>query len=51
MGNNQRRLLLFVTYFLLVFFGFPILLFAVLGLAETLFHLRARRFRGSPPTP
>jgi hypothetical protein len=51
MGNNQRRLLLFGTYFLLVFFGFPILLFAVLGLAETLFHLRARRFRGSPPTP
>ena len=30
--------------------GFPILLFAALGLAETLLHLRARRFRGSPPT-
>jgi hypothetical protein len=49
-GNNSRRLLLFGTYFLLVFFGFPILLFAALGLAETLLHLRARRFHGSPPT-
>ena len=48
-GNNSRRLLLFGSYFLLVFFGFPILLFAALGLAETFFHLRARRFRGSPP--
>jgi hypothetical protein len=49
-GNNSRRFLLFGTYFLLVFFGFPIVLFAALGLAETLLHLRARRFRGSPPT-
>lgn len=50
-GNSSRRLLLFATYFLLLFFGFPILLFAAIGLAETLFHLRARRFRGNPPSP
>jgi hypothetical protein len=39
------------TYLLLVFFGFPIVLFAVLGLVETLFRLRAKRFGGAaPPT-
>jgi hypothetical protein len=50
-GSNSRRLLLVATYFLLFFFGFPIFLFAALGLAETLLHLRARRFKGSPPSP
>jgi hypothetical protein len=49
-GNSSRRLLLGATYFLLVFFGLPIFLFAALGLAETLLHLRARRFRGNPPS-
>ncbi len=50
-GNTSRRLVLVVTYFLLAFFGFPIFLFAALGLAETILHLRARRFAGTPPSP
>jgi hypothetical protein len=49
-GSNSRRLFLVGTYLLLFFFGFPILLVAALGLAETLFQLRARHFHGSPPT-
>jgi hypothetical protein len=50
-GNKSRTLLLATTYLLLVFFGFPIVLFAVLGLVETLFRLRAKRFGGAaPPT-
>ena len=48
-GNNARTVLLTITYFLVVLFGFPILVFAALGLGETLLHLRARRFGGAPP--
>jgi hypothetical protein len=28
----------------------PLLVFPLVGLAETFFHLRARRFRGAPPS-
>jgi hypothetical protein len=48
-GSKSRTLLLTVAYLFLVFFGFPIVLFAILGLVETLFHLRANRFGGAPP--
>jgi hypothetical protein len=48
-GNNARTVLLTITYFLLILLGFPILVFAALGLGETLLHLRARRFGGAPP--
>lgn len=49
-SNASRRFLLIATYFVLLFFGFPIFIFAILGVAETLFSLRARRFRGVPPS-
>ena len=49
LGGNLRTLILVAIYVLLVLFGFPILLLLLLGLAETVFHLRARRFRGAPP--
>lgn len=48
-GHRSRRAILVATYFLLVFFGFPFLVFIVVGLGETFFHLRARRFHGAPP--
>jgi hypothetical protein len=48
-GSNARTVLLTITYFLLILLGFPILVFAALGLGETLLHLRARRFGGAPP--
>jgi hypothetical protein len=49
LGNAARGFVLFGTYAILLIFGFPILLFALLGIAESAFHLRARRFGGSPP--
>ena len=49
-GNSVRLLILVAVYVLLVFFGgLPLVLFAVLGIAEAFLHLRARRFRGAPP--
>jgi hypothetical protein len=48
-GTNLRVLVLVGTYVGLVFLGFPILLIALLGLAESFLHLRARRFGGAPP--
>jgi len=48
-GNKSRTPILTIAYLLLVILGFPIILFAILGLAEALFHLRARRFGGAPP--
>ena len=49
-GNSVRVLILVAVYVLLVFFGgLPLVLLAVLGIAETFLHLRARRLRGAPP--
>lgn len=49
LGNNLRVLILVVAYVVLVLFGFPIILLALLGLSESVFHLRARRFANAPP--
>jgi hypothetical protein len=49
MTNNARILILVTTYVLLVLFGFPILFLALLGLAESFFHFRARRLGPFPP--
>ena len=49
-GNSVRILILVAVYVLLVFFGgLPLILLAVLGIAETFLHLRVRRLRGAPP--
>jgi hypothetical protein len=49
-GNPLRILILVSVYVVLVFFGgLPLILLAVLGIAETFLHIRARRFRGAPP--
>jgi len=46
-----RVLMLVTVYVVLVFFGgLPIILLTLLGIAETFLQLRARRFRGGPPT-
>jgi len=46
-GNDLRTLILVAVYVLIILFGIPILLLAVLGLAETVLHFRARRLRGA----
>jgi len=46
-GNDLRTLILVAVYVLIILFGIPILLLAVLGLAETFLHFRARRLRGA----
>ncbi len=48
-GFGGRTALLVVVYALIVFSGLPLLLFVLLAVAEALFHLRARRFKGVPP--
>ena len=49
--STVRILLLVAVYVVLVFFGgLPLILLALLGIAETFFHVRARRLRGAPPT-
>ena len=49
-GNSVRLLILVAVYVLLVFFGgLPLVLLAILGIAEAFLHLRARRLRGAPP--
>ncbi len=50
LGNAARSFVLFGAYALLFVFGFPILLFALLGIADSAFHLRARRFGAAPPS-
>ena len=50
LGSTLRIPMLVATYVLLVAFGFLILLFALLGIAEGLFHLRARKLNPAPPT-
>lgn len=47
-GNGLRTLLLVAVYVLLALFGFPILLLAILGIAESFFMFRARRGPGTP---
>jgi len=47
MGNDLRTLILVAVYVLIILFGIPILLLAVLGLAEAFLHFRARRLRGA----
>jgi hypothetical protein len=49
-GNGARGLILFVAYALLFIFGFPIVLFALIGIADNYFNLRARRFGAAPPS-
>jgi hypothetical protein len=50
LGNSLRILILVTVYVLLVFFGgLPLILLAILGIVEGIFHLRARRFHGAPP--
>lgn len=51
LGLTGRGFMLTGTYFTIVLFGWPSLLMALLGLAETTFGIRARisRRRGPPP--
>ena len=49
-GNTVRLLILVAVYVVLVFFGgLPLVLLAILGIAEAFLHVRARRFGGAPP--
>lgn len=48
-GMGGRGVLLAITYILIVLPGFPLVLFAIAGVAENFLQLRARRFRGAPP--
>lgn len=49
--NTVRVLILTAVYVVLVFFGgLPIILLTFLGIAEVFFQIRARRFRGAPPS-
>ena len=48
-GMGGRGVLLTITYILIVLPGFPLILFAIAGVAENFLQLRARRFRGAPP--
>ncbi len=48
-GLGGRTVLLVVIYALIAFSGLPLILFALLAVAEAVFHLRARRFKGVPP--
>jgi hypothetical protein len=47
---SGRTVLLAIVYALMVFSGLPLILFIFLAVGEALFHLRARRFKGVPPT-
>lgn len=49
LGMNGRGVLLTVNYIALALLGFTVIIILALGLAETLLHLRARRFGNSPP--
>jgi hypothetical protein len=48
LGMAGRPFVLGVAYALLLFSGLPIILFALLGLADSLFNLRDRRAGGTP---
>lgn len=49
-GMSARTLLLAAVYVVLILLGFPAVIFVVLGLGETLFRIRERRFGGAPPS-
>lgn len=53
LGLSGRALMLTGTYFTIGLFGWPVLLMAAVGLAETMFAFRARfaRKRGPPAAP
>jgi len=53
LGLNGRALMLTGAYFTIGLFGWPVLLMALVGLAETMFALRGRiaRKRGPPAAP
>ena len=40
-----------VVYALILLSGLPLVLFALLGIAETMFHIRARRLNPRGPSP
>ncbi len=48
-GMSGRTALFVLVYVLIAFSGLPLIFFALLAVAEALFHLRARRFKGVPP--
>lgn len=48
-GNAARGVILTVAYAALILLGFPLFLFALLGVGDSLFHFRARRFGAAPP--
>ncbi|MEM9205109.1 MAG: DUF2232 domain-containing protein [Pseudomonadota bacterium] len=48
-GSSMRTMVLIFTYLGLIFFGWPIILFAGLGLLERRFRFRDRRRPPSPP--
>ncbi len=48
-GFGGRTVLLIVVYALIAFSGLPLVFFVLLAIAEAVFHLRARRFKGVPP--
>ncbi len=48
-GLGGRTVLLVIIYAFIAFSGLPLILFALLAVAEAVFHLRARRFKGVPP--
>ena len=49
-GSSFRILILVATYVLLVVTGFLILVFTLLGIAESFLNLRARKLNPAPPT-
>jgi hypothetical protein len=48
-GLGGRTPHLVIVYALIAFSGLPLILIALLAVAEAVFHLRARRFKGVPP--
>jgi hypothetical protein len=50
LGNSARGVILFVAYASIPILSFPIVLFALLGAADSFLDFRARRFGGARPT-
>ena len=48
---SGRTGILFAVYFTFLVFGWPFLLYAMAGIADSLFGLRARKLAGAPPSP
>jgi len=47
-GMARRAALLSIVYVLLFLLGFPLIVFAIVGIGETFWRLRERRFGGAP---